>query len=646
LATIKNIPINESLKVSNPKINENFTNINNQVEGHVNSAAAHAAEHITYGGSVVGAENIEQAVDFVDERVSTIIAGGGEGKDPELTDIQTPDPGYTPGREIVVAGDMVRDMQHQFSAQLADIAINVRFPPPPLVAAQPDGSDQTSVIQAIINNCNNVIIPAGDFHIHGTLIMNKDQKGRLHLLEGARLLKPASASNSDPVVWICGYGQELSGANRWSSQITSQRPSPRGVVSLGYADMSDPVARGIYYDAISTLNLSGAGVAETGSANIVLYMANPEVSSKPSYFHNIDSLIIRQANIGMQLEGFANGNIITDIQFIYIGTGKYLEGASIKLKATDGKYPLENSFSNVIQGGLSSGAYFLYFDGKTYGNMFTNAIAEPGGTTGNESVFAHVVGTEHTNNVISGFPNTRGGYGFPTWFYDVNTVQLGPEIYNGLTNSKIVNTRNYVLNNLYSHKNFYIDNLAENTAYEVVRIPKADFGNRVYFVELTVLTSYFGSAIPIFIDVAKATFRIKKPVSGSVSIVLDSLTEEIDTIVIPFESGNDIVFGLKVFNNGSGSSQVTAAIDCKVFGTHNSSIPNSTPQINLITSLTPIASPTVYRRARNAILFSGASANRPATSYIGVGQSYFDTTLNKPIWWNGTNWVDHAGTTV
>lgn len=91
-----------------------------EIDNHKASEAAHAAEHITYAGSVVGAGNIQEAVDFVDDRLDTIIGSGSEDKDPELTDIQTPDPSYTPGRTIAVAGDMVRDMQKKFSEQLAD----------------------------------------------------------------------------------------------------------------------------------------------------------------------------------------------------------------------------------------------------------------------------------------------------------------------------------------------------------------------------------------------------------------------------------------------------------------------------------------------------------------------------------------------
>jgi hypothetical protein len=29
-----------------------------------------------------------------------------------------------------------------------------------------------------------------------------------------------------------------------------------------------------------------------------------------------------------------------------------------------------------------------------------------------------------------------------------------------------------------------------------------------------------------------------------------------------------------------------------------------------------------------------------------IGRSYFDTDLGKPIWWNGTAWVDSSGTSV
>lgn len=40
------------------------------------------------------------------------------------------------------------------------------------------------------------------------------------------------------------------------------------------------------------------------------------------------------------------------------------------------------------------------------------------------------------------------------------------------------------------------------------------------------------------------------------------------------------------------------------------------------------------------------TAGRPAAGASGVGAVYYDTTLGKPVWSNGTVWKDAAGTTV
>lgn len=42
----------------------------------------------------------------------------------------------------------------------------------------------------------------------------------------------------------------------------------------------------------------------------------------------------------------------------------------------------------------------------------------------------------------------------------------------------------------------------------------------------------------------------------------------------------------------------------------------------------------------------GSTANRPILKNINAGFEYFDTTLNKPVWWNGTEWIDSEGNDV
>lgn len=40
----------------------------------------------------------------------------------------------------------------------------------------------------------------------------------------------------------------------------------------------------------------------------------------------------------------------------------------------------------------------------------------------------------------------------------------------------------------------------------------------------------------------------------------------------------------------------------------------------------------------------GTTAQRPAEP--GIGDSYFDTTLTRPIWWTGAAWINAAGAPV
>lgn len=45
---------------------------------------------------------------------------------------------------------------------------------------------------------------------------------------------------------------------------------------------------------------------------------------------------------------------------------------------------------------------------------------------------------------------------------------------------------------------------------------------------------------------------------------------------------------------------------------------------------------------REFVTLNGATASRPTSSILG--QFYFDTSVGKPVYWNGTTWVDSTGT--
>ena len=55
----------------------------------------------------------------------------------------------------------------------------------------------------------------------------------------------------------------------------------------------------------------------------------------------------------------------------------------------------------------------------------------------------------------------------------------------------------------------------------------------------------------------------------------------------------------------------------------------------------------VYPETSTAALigYAGTTPNRP-TEGLTVGAIYFDTTLGKPIWYNGSSWIDATGSKI
>ncbi len=47
---------------------------------------------------------------------------------------------------------------------------------------------------------------------------------------------------------------------------------------------------------------------------------------------------------------------------------------------------------------------------------------------------------------------------------------------------------------------------------------------------------------------------------------------------------------------------------------------------------------------RKYVNLNGVTANRPTGSVLG--QFYFDTTINRPVWWDGSKFIRADGTTV
>ncbi|PJN50134.1 hypothetical protein PAEVO_51780 [Paenibacillus sp. GM2FR] len=87
----------DTLRQMYPKINRNFNKINNELsntnselDAHKKSTAAHKAENITYAGLVPG-DDVKEAIDNVNERISEIVAQSGD----DITELVDARGGYS-----------------------------------------------------------------------------------------------------------------------------------------------------------------------------------------------------------------------------------------------------------------------------------------------------------------------------------------------------------------------------------------------------------------------------------------------------------------------------------------------------------------------------------------------------------------------
>ena len=76
---------------------------------------------------------------------------------------------------------------------------------------------------------------------------------------------------------------------------------------------------------------------------------------------------------------------------------------------------------------------------------------------------------------------------------------------------------------------------------------------------------------------------------------------------------------------------------------------NADGVVNLVSGIKNKADTTYATKAElsaiaDKINIAGSAADRPTPA--ALGQCFFDVDLNKPIWFNGSDWVDYTGNIV
>lgn len=433
-------------------------------------------------------------------------------------------------------------------------------------ASEVDNDDWTAAIQKTLDNHGHAIVK-GRYKANGTIEVKQNQI--LELMQDTTIYKSAESSNTDPVVWLKSSNAVLRGVNKRGSIIQSMKETPFGIVCLGYKGMNDVVGKNVLYSTISEVGIIGhkIGGNETGVQSVALALSNPQVSELASYFHSIHTIFIANANIGILFEGWANANIVDDVQFINTGNHKWLNGGALVFRLSNNKEPLDNIISNIFHHQSNNADTLVFENGGMY-SSFTNIVSEQGGPLARWVKEFATSTNSPRNNIITGIANVGSGNDVSADFYKNNTVTNGRNIYTNsiaVDNAKI---KNLALGNDLATKlgSFTINApLSENTPYKAfdVKMVSSQY-YRTYIVELNL---NFYSPISSVRGSQKAIFAIDfGRYENETTVKLLNAVGTKQFIITPIINGYSVTFGFKTGNNGTNTTNNMAYIDYKLSG--------------------------------------------------------------------------------
>lgn len=240
MANIQNIPIGEKLRISNPKVNQNFQNLNTELTGHIVSKTAHKAEDITYTGQVPG-DDVKEAIDNVNGRISEIVAQSGN----DNTEIVDARGGYPVLSARLDDFDTKKANRSEVVFK-GDIVCNVKD----FGAVGDNINDDTDAIVAAINSGASIIfIPPGTFKVR-------------------------------PEQLVIGSSQTLKGAGTRASLISIPGLNSTAVTMAGMSSK------------IEDLQIVGDGTAISGEGIRIL-----------SSVVNVNNVYIRETYVGLSING-------------------------------------------------------------------------------------------------------------------------------------------------------------------------------------------------------------------------------------------------------------------------------------------------------------------------------------------------------
>lgn len=494
--------------------------------------------------------------------------------------------------------------------------INAMFPPAPLVGAKFDGSDDSGALNSIINYISDkgggtLILPPGNCMIASPVTVRKN----CYIKGSGKNVTTVYWDENDTYSFQRMIEFEENDPNSYSgiSNLTlNQKRFERGLKDQQNSGVIGP-KRNVKIDNVRIHNTVGPGIDRAGVENVQI--TNCEIFDTGHH-------CIYFSTGGMGVKNVTVENCV-------LSTPSYIPGRNMGANI----FKIRHSFSNDVVENIK-------FKNNRIGIGRDEDAIDISTTNGEELCLIKDVLIE---NIIYNYNKE----------FDVPTKKF---FYLG-SNSKVENLA--IVNNVITgHGNDYaIRVLNENSDYQSVkivnnRIEGFNNGIEARYSLIEDNTILFGSLGIVSCtdsqilnnnlfstnDNACALYRNTNSdiVNNKINLTgLDTLAMELNDSDSKHITGNTIIKAVEGIKRRGSQTLTNCIINENVFIDCNNQYPN------IINNPDTIKNNVVEHVIKDR---SGASSNRPEPKFIG--ERYFDTTLNKPLWWSGTDWVDANGTTV
>ena len=238
------------------------------------------------------------------------------------------------------------------TCERTNAAVAENFVTPEMYGAIGDGvADDTEAVQAAINASPEVILN-GSYKVTAQLDMNG---GKTLIINGELI------STADVAICVKGSHNRITGSGKLVGNAANcgveVQPDANGIYS--------------YYTIVDVKEIREFGCG--------IWLYNLEENGIASYFNVVDKTVFTECKTGIRMEGWANGNKLSNLVFYACGEANSNSEAAIVFAGDSEKYPIENMLANISTTNAENCTSILLLAPCKY-NHFSGLEFENGGS--------------------------------------------------------------------------------------------------------------------------------------------------------------------------------------------------------------------------------------------------------------------------